>query len=308
MELIRFAIRRVIGAAPVAFAVLVVTFLMLRLVPGDPVQVIAGTTLDPDVAAELREQLGLDDPLWHQFWDYLTGVFRGDLGTSYLTDRPVSTIIGDRILNTLRLSCAGLLIAVCISVPFGVWVGRRRKGDAGVGFTTATTMMAATPDFLLATILSVVFAVQLGWFPVAGDKGWTSLVLPAVALGIPLAGIQARVVRAGIADASQQPFVRTLRAVGVAERTILTNHVAPNASIPLITLLSVEFSRVIAGALVVENIFAWPGLGTTIFESIERRDLPAVQGEILVVALVILLVNIVVDVLYRVIDPRIGAT
>lgn len=286
---------------------LVVTFLMIRLVPGDPVQVIAGTTLDPVVAERLREQLGLNAPLWRQFVDYVSGVARGDLGQSFITDQPVSSIVGGRIINTIRLSVAGLLVAVLISVPLGVRAARRRDGKASVRFTTLTTALAATPDFLLATILSVVFAVQLQWFPVAGDREWTSIVLPAMALGIPLAGIQARVVRSSVSDSARQPFVRTLRAAGVSERTIVVRHVLPNASIPFITLLSVEFSRLFAGALVVENIFSWPGLGTTIFDSIGRRDLPAVQGEILVVAMAILAINVVVDVIYRIVDPRIGA-
>lgn len=299
--------RRLLGAVPAAFAVVVVTFLMIRLVPGDPVQVMAGTTLDPESTERIRAQLGLDKSLLRQFIDYVGGLMRGDLGESYITDQAVNSIVRQRIPNTLKLTFGGLLAALIISLPLGVIAGirDRRQRGAKVGFTVATTLLVATPDFLLATILSTVFAVYLTWFPVAGADSWDSIVLPALALGIPLAGVQARVIRSGVSDAQALPFVRTLRAAGAPERTVIARHILPNASIPLITLLSVEFGRLLAGALIVESIFAWPGLGSTLFDSIGRRDFPAVQGEILVIALMILVVNLLIDIAYRLIDPRI---
>ncbi|GAA1531990.1 glutathione ABC transporter permease GsiC [Dactylosporangium maewongense] len=308
MSFVRFVARRVLVTVPAALAVLVITFAMIRLVPGDPVQVIAGTNLDPQVAEELREQLGLNDPLLVQFFTYLENVLHGDLGTSFLTRQPVADVVAERLPNTLMLTAAGVLAGLLLSLPIGIASALRdaKRRRAGLSFTTVTTMLVATPDFLLATVLATVFAVYLQIFPVAGAESWTSIVLPALALGIPLAGIQARVVRASVLDAVGRPFVRTLRAVGVPQRRLLTRNVLPNASIPVVTLLSVEFGRLLAGALIVENIFSWPGLGTTIFDSIGRRDLPAVQGEILVVALLILGINLFIDVVYRIIDPRIG--
>ncbi|MEV4136993.1 ABC transporter permease [Dactylosporangium sp. NPDC049742] len=308
MSFVRFVARRVLVTVPAALAVLVITFAMIRLVPGDPVQVIAGTNLDPQVAEELREQLGLNDPLLVQFFTYLGNVLHGDLGTSFLTRQPVADVVAERLPNTLMLTAAGVLAGLLLSLPIGIASALRdaKRRRAGLSFTTVTTMLVATPDFLLATVLATVFAVYLQIFPVAGAESWTSIVLPALALGIPLAGIQARVVRASVLDAVGRPFVRTLRAVGVPQRRLLTRNVLPNASIPVVTLLSVEFGRLLAGALIVENIFSWPGLGTTIFDSIGRRDLPAVQGEILVVALLILGINLFIDVVYRIIDPRIG--
>ncbi len=308
MNLVRFVVPRVLVTVPPPQAVLVITFLMLRLVPGDPVQVIAGATLDPAVAEQLREQLGLNDPLAVQFFDYLARVVQGDLGTSFLTRQPVTEIVAERLPYTLMLTGAGILVALLLSVPIGIASALRdaRRRKTGLSFTTVTTMFVATPDFLLATVLASVFAVYLQIFPVAGAQTWDSIVLPALALGIPLAGIQARVIRASVLDVAGRPFVRTLRAVGVRPRRLLARNVLPNASIPVVTLLSVEFGRLLAGALIVENIFAWPGLGTVIFESIGRRDLPAVQGEILVVALLILGINLIVDIVYRLIDPRIG--
>ncbi|GAA2638369.1 glutathione ABC transporter permease GsiC [Dactylosporangium fulvum] len=308
MSFLRFVARRVLLTVPAALAVLVITFAMIRLVPGDPVTVIAGTNLDPQVAADLRRQLGLDDPLRVQFLDYVGNVLRGDLGTSFLTHRPVTEIVAERLPYTLMLTVAGVLTGLLLSVPIGVASALRdaRKRRTGVSFTAITTLFVATPDFLLGTVLVSVLAVYLQVFPVAGAQSWDSIVLPALALGIPLAGIQARVIRTSVLDVATRPFVRTLRAAGVPERRLLARNVLPNASIPVVTLLSVEFGRLLAGALIVENIFAWPGLGTVIFDSIGRRDLPAVQGEILVVALLILGINLVIDVIYRLIDPRIS--
>ena len=310
MSLAHFVARRVLVTVPAALAVLVITFAMIRLVPGDPVQVIAGTNLDPRVAEELRHQLGLDEPVLVQFFDYLGNVLRGDLGTSFLTQQPVTQIIGERLPYTLLLTAAGVAAGLLLSLPIGVVTALRdaRRRSSGLTFTAATTMFVATPDFLLGTVLATVLAVYIQVFPVAGAQSWDSIVLPALALGIPLAGIQARIIRTSVLDVVNRPFVRTLRAVGVSQRRLLAHNVLPNASIPVITLLSVEFGRLLAGALIVENIFAWPGLGTVIFESIGRRDLPAVQGEILVVALLILGINLVIDIVYRLIDPRIGLT
>jgi peptide/nickel transport system permease protein len=308
MKFAAFLARRVLVTVPAVLAVIVITFAMIRLVPGDPVQVIAGTDLDPAVAAQLRVQLGLDKPIVVQFWNYFWGVLHGDLGTSYLSHQPVSQIIGERLPYTLALTATGVGFGLIISAPIGIlaayWHARRQS--SGMGFTFASTTLAAIPDFLLGTVLVAVFAVWLRWLPVAGAHSWQSIILPALALGVPLAGVQSRVIRSGVMDSLGQPFVRTMRAAGVSERSLLRHNVIPNASIPAITLLSVEFGRLLAGALIVENIFAWPGLGTTIFTSISNRDLTAVQGEILVVALIILGLNLVVDIVYGLVDPRIG--
>lgn len=310
MKFVGFVARRVLNTVPAVLAVIVITFAMIRLVPGDPVQVIAGISLDPAVAAQLRVQLGLDRPIIVQFFSYFAGLLHGDLGTSYLSHQPVSQIISDRLPYTLILTGAGVGAGLVLSVPIGVLAAVRqlRRRNAGIGFTFGTTILVATPDFLLGTLLVAAFGVYVQLFPVAGAQGFSSIVLPALSLGIPLAGIQARVIRSSVMDALDQPFTRTLRASGLGERRILFRHVLPNASISAITLLSVEFGRLLAGALIVENIFAWPGLGTTIFESISNRDLPAVQGQILVIALLILAINLLVDIGYRLIDPRIGAT
>ena len=310
MRIGRFAARRALAVVPVVLAVIATTFAILHLVPGDPVIVIMGLDADPNRIAEAREALGLDRPLIAQFMSYLGAVLTGDLGTSFFTRQPVLELVLEKLPQTLQLAVAGIGMALMISTPIGVYAAvrehrRGRKAGGQTAFTLWTSILVATPDFLMGTILVYLFAVRFQWFPVAGSEGFSSIVLPALALGMSLAGIQARVVRASILEVIDSPFVRTLKATGVPEARIQTRHVFRNASIPVLTLLSVEFGRLLAGALIVENIFARPGLGTLIVDSISRRDLPAIQGEILIVALIIVAVNMVMDILATAIDPRV---
>lgn len=308
MRFLIFVAGRVLLSVPALLGVLVVTFAIIHLVPGDPIDVLGGVNLDPAVAEQLREQLGLNRPIHEQFLGFLTDLLQGDLGTSYVTKQPVAQIVADRLPYTIALAGAGVGFGLMFSLPAGIIAAWResRGAKGGAGFTFGTTILLAVPDFLFGTLLVTIFGVYIQIFPVAGAHSWNSIVLPAMALGLPLAGIQARVIRTNMLDTMARPFVRTLRAAGVPENRILVRNVLRNASLPVVTLLSVEFGRLLAGALVVENIFAWPGLGTTIFTAITNRDLPAIQGQLLVIALIILLVNLLIDVLYRIIDPRIG--
>jgi len=308
MRFLIFVAGRVLLSVPALLGVLVVTFAIIHLVPGDPIDVLGGVNLDPAVAEQLRERLGLNRPLPVQFFGFLTDLLQGDLGTSYVTKQPVAQIVADRLPYTVALAGAGVGFGLMFSLPAGIIAAWResRGAKGGAGFTLGTTILLAVPDFLFGTLLVTIFGVYIQIFPVAGANSWNSIVLPAMALGLPLAGIQARVIRTNMLETMARPFVRTLRAAGVPENRILIRSVFRNASLPVVTLLSVEFGRLLAGALVVENIFAWPGLGTTIFTAITNRDLPAIQGQLLVIALIILLVNLFIDVLYRIIDPRIG--
>lgn len=309
MRIPRFVVRRLLTLIPVALAVIAAAFGMIHLIPGDPAIIILGVDADPERIGEAREALGLNDPLPVQFWNYLKDLLGGDLGTSFFTRQPVLEVVLDKLPQTTMLALAGIGAALLISTPLGVIAALRshRRGRAGgdqTAFTMTTSILVATPDFLMGTLLVYFFAVRNRWFPVAGSEGAMSLVLPAFALGISLAGIQARVVRASVLASIDGPYVRTLRAIGVSERRIQTRHVMRNAAIPVLTLLSVEFGRLLAGALIVENIFARPGLGTLVVDSISRRDIPAIQGSILVIALVILVVNMLMDIVAAAIDPR----
>jgi peptide/nickel transport system permease protein len=308
MAFATFAARRAAAALPAFLFVILVTFLIIHLVPGDPVDMILGDVpRDPAIVLRLRSELGLSDPLPTQLFRYLGNVLQGNLGHSYQSSRPVTSIVSERLPYTLLLAFAGVALGFLLGLPIGVWAAIRgaRARRSEVGFNLVTSGLVATPDFLLATVLAFVFAVWLGVLPVAGaDEGPRSLILPALALAIPLAGLQARVVNASLADVLQQDFVRTLRAVGIRERRLMIRNVLRNAMVPIIALLGVEFARLLGGTLIVENVFAWPGMGTVMFSSITNRDLPAVQGEILTIALVIIITNFLVDLLTRVIDPR----
>ena len=310
MSFSNYAIRRVLASISVLFLVIVASFAILHLVPGDHVEVIlAATPHDQAASDRLRQALGLNDSLPVQLGRYVANVVQGNLGTSYVSQQPVSLIVAERLPYTLVLAGCGVLVGLVVGLPFGLVAAVRgsRVRRSDVRFNLATSALISTPDFLLATALAFVFAVWLGILPVAGAGGPESLVLPALALGIPLAGVQARVVKAALGDVFQQDFVRTLRSAGIRERRLVLRNVLRNALVPVVALLGVEFARLLGGTLIVENVFAWPGMGTVIFTSITERDLPAVQGEILALAVVIVLVNFGVDVLTRLIDPRTSA-
>jgi peptide/nickel transport system permease protein len=305
-----YAARRALAAISVLLLVIVASFAILHLVPGDPVEVILGGTPHDQASSDrLREALGLNDSLPVQLVRYVAHVLQGDLGRSYVSQVPVAGIVAERLPYTVVLAISGVLVGLIVGVPLGLLAAvrrtHRRRGE--VGFNLLTSALISTPDFLLATALAFVFAVSLGLLPVAGAAGPESLILPALALGIPLAGVQARVVKAALGDVLQQDFVRTLRSAGIRERRLIVRNVLRNALVPVVALLGVEFARLLGGTLIVENVFAWPGIGTVLFSSITRRDLPAVQGEILSIAVLIVFINFGVDLLTRFVDPRTSA-
>jgi ABC-type dipeptide/oligopeptide/nickel transport system permease component len=305
-----FAARRGLAAISVLLLVIVASFAILHLVPGDPVEVIlAATPHDQASSDRLRQALGLNDSLLVQLARYVVNVAQGNLGTSYVSQQPVALVVAARLPYTLVLAACGVLVGLVVGLPFGLLAAVRssRVRRSDVGFNLVTSALISTPDFLLATALAFVFAVWLGILPVAGAGGPSSLVLPALALGIPLAGVQARVVKAALGDVLQQDFVRTLRSAGLRERRLIVRNVLRNALVPVVALLGVEFARLLGGTLIVENVFAWPGIGTVLFTSISQRDLPAVQGEILSIAVLIVFINFGVDVLTRFVDPRTSA-
>jgi ABC-type dipeptide/oligopeptide/nickel transport system permease component len=310
MSFLSYATRRALATISVLILVIVASFAILHLVPGDPVEVIlAAAPHDQATSDKLRQALGLNDSLWVQLGRYVANVLQGNLGTSYVSGQPVAQVVTERLPNTLILAFLGVVVGMLIGLPLGLLAavrGHSTKGP-GVRFNLATSALIATPDFLLATALAFVFAVWLGVFPVAGISGPTSFILPSLALGIPLAGVQARVIRAGLDDVLKQDFVRTLRSAGLRERRLIVRNVLRNALVPAVALLGVEFARLLGGTLIVENVFAWPGIGTVLFTSISQRDLPAVQGEILSIAVVIVLISFGVDVATRMIDPRAAA-
>jgi ABC-type dipeptide/oligopeptide/nickel transport system permease component len=304
--LLRFLARRVAIAAPVLFGVTVLVFLILHLIPGDPAQILLfGSRPTPEQIIQLREQLGLDRPLPVQYLSYVGRLLHGDLGTSFITGRPIAEEIAARFPDTLQLTLAAMLVAVLIGVPVGI-VGGMRPGSwtdriAG-GFSI---LGVAVPYFWFALILVLVFAVNLRVLPSLGEGSPQSIVLPAVSLGWGLSAIIARLLRNNLVEIYRQPYMQVAKAKGLSESMRLYRHALKNALIPVVTILGLQFGNVLSGAVVVEVIFGRPGIGSYLVQAIQAKDIPAVQSVVLFIAVIYIVINLLVDVAYGVLDPRI---
>lgn len=306
-------LRRVASLGATALLVSVITFVALRILPGDPARLIVGTEGDPAAVEQIRSLLGYDRPLPVQLWEWLAGALRGDLGVSLRYDRPVTELIMGRLDVTLALTIGATMLAVLTAGPLGIFAATRRgrAGDtAAVVFSQAGL---SVPSFWVGMLLILLFAVRLRWLPAAGyvppgqDVGaWArSLLLPTVALALPQAAVLTRLVRSSVLDVLGQDYVRFARAKGLSERVVLYRHALRNALIPPLTVLGLQVGQLLAGSIVVETVFALPGLGQLLLNAIAARDLPVVQGAVAFAALVVVLVNFVVDAVYTVIDPRV---
>ncbi|WP_283136401.1 ABC transporter permease [Rhizohabitans arisaemae] len=284
------------------------SFLMIHLVPGDPVRGALGMTAPVELVNERREALGLNDPLWEQYGNHLKGLFTGDLGSSIVNDAPVTQVIGDRLPETLKLALLAFVPIVVVAIPVGVLMaaltrgGRRRSGE--LAFTSTSVLLAAIPEFLFAVGLVYVFAVKLGWFPVARRVDASSYVLPVLALAVGPAAVLARIVRVEMLSVLGDDYIRTARARRLPPWLVYARHALPNALTTTLTLGGMMLTGLIAGTVLVENVFAWPGLGSTIVQSILQKDYPMVQGIVLVYGIAVLLVNLTIDVLLALLDPR----
>lgn len=305
---VRFALRRTARLLVSLWVLVTASFLMIHLVPGDPVRAALGLTAPPELVAARRESLGLDDPLLTQYLDFLTNLFRGDLGVSIQSQLPVGETIAQRLPATASLAFLAFLAAILIAVPLGVAVavatrrGRRRRTE--LTFAGSSVVLGSIPDFLLGVALVAVFAVDLGWFPVAGRDGAASYVLPVIALAVGPAAVLARIVRVEMLAVLETDYIRTARAKRLPAWRIYLRHALPNAVTATLTLGGMLLASMVAGTVLVENVFAWPGLGSTIVQSIVLRDYPVVQGTVLVYGVCVLVVNNLVDVALAVLDPR----
>lgn len=304
----KFILRRS-GRLLVSIWVLVTaTFLMIRLVPGDPIRAAMGQLASPDIVEARREALGLNEPILTQYWNSITGLFSGDLGLSITSQLPVSDIIAQRLPATATLAILAFLVAVLISIPLGVLMavatrnGRGRRTE--LGFTASSIFVGSIPDFLLGVIFVFVFGVTLGWLPVAGRGGADSYLLPVLALSLGPASVLARIVRVEMLAVLGSDYVRTARAKRLKPWRVYLGHALPNAVTASLTIGGLILAALIAGTVFVENVFAWPGLGSTIVQSIQMKDYAVVQGVVLVYGLGVLLVNTLVDVALAVLDPR----
>jgi peptide/nickel transport system permease protein len=284
------------------------SFLMIHLIPGDPVRAALGPTAPASLVAARRAEMGLDDPLLVQYWHYLQNLFTGDLGTSLVSQLPVSQIVSQRLPATLQLALLAFVVAVAVAVPLGVAMGvltRRGHGRrTELVFTTTSVVLGIIPDFLIGVGLVYVFGVNLGWLPVAGNETPSAYVLPVLALAIGPAAILARIIRIEMVTVLQADFVRTARAKRLPKPTVYLGHALPNALTASLTLGGLILSALVAGTVLVENVFAWPGLGSTIVSSILNKDYQVVQAIVIVYGVGVLLVNTIVDVALALLDPR----
>lgn len=290
---------------PVLIGVATLVFSLIHLVPGDPAQAMLGEGAAPDDIIELRARLGLDRPLAEQYVAFLRGLLVGDLGTSFRTSQPVTAAIAERLPATLELAAASMVAAIIAAIPLGV-VAAVWKGTV-IDHTAMTLALAgiSIPNFWLGPLLAIIFAVELGWLPVSGRGGWQSLVLPAISLGAALSAILARMTRATLLEELRELYVRAARARGVSRTRAILGHALRNSLIPIVTIVGLQFGAVLTGAVITETIFAWPGVGRLLVQSIGFRDYPMVQGCILLIAVVYVGVNLATDVLYGLLDPRI---
>lgn len=303
--MIRHLLLRILYTIPALWLTLTMVFLLIHIVPGDPVLQMLGQDARAEDLTQLRHSLGLDQPIGVQYARYLEGLARGDWGRSLRFSAPVRAIVLDRFPATLELSLAALIVCMAIAIPAGVFSSRRRGSGTDRAISFLTLLGLSLPNFALGPVLILVFSVEIGWLPVSGRGGAGHLILPAVTLGAALAAILTRMVRGSMIEELSSDYVRTARAKGISETSVLFRHAFPNALIPVITIIGLQFGSLLAGTIVTESIFSWPGIGRLAVQAISARDYPLLQGCILVIALTYVAVNLLTDLVYAVIDPRV---
>lgn len=307
-----FLIKRLIMLAATLSVAAVVVFSVLEVLPGDPALVMLGVSAQPDTLAALRAEMGLDQPAWVRFFQWAGGLMTGELGRSYTYDVPVSELIAERVVVSLPLAVMALALSTLIAIPLGVIAASRHNTALDIALTGAAQFGIAIPNFWFAILLILLFSVTLQWVPAGGFAGWEagfwpavqSLLLPAFALALPQAAILTRVTRSSVLEVLQEDFVRTARAKGLSRSAALWRHALRNALIPVITILGLQFSFLLAGTIIIENVFYLPGLGRLLFQAIAQRDLIVVKDLVVLLAGSVVLVNFLVDVGYALLDPR----
>jgi glutathione transport system permease protein len=303
--MLTFFARRLTHLIPVLVGVSVIVFLMIHLIPGDPAVLIAGIDATEQDVAVVRQSLGLDQPLVVQYGEFLGRVAVGDFGKSFRTGRPVIEEIGFRYWNTMILGLSAVLFGTLLGIATGILTAVNRNGWFDSIVLAVSLLGISIPSFFLGLSLMLLFSVYLGWLPLTGMESWKHLILPTLTLGIPNAAIISRITRSSLVEVLNQDYIRTARAKGVKESIVVGRHAVRNALIPVITVVGLQMGYLLGGAVVTETVFAWPGIGRLIVQSIAGRDFPVVQASVLLLALTFVLINLLTDVLYRVLDPRI---
>lgn len=307
----RYVIRRLISLGLSLLVASVVIFSVVALVPGDPASFMLGTGAQPETVAALQAQLGLDQPFLLRYVHWLGAILTGDLGQSFTYKTPVAGLVLERMQVSLPLAIIALALSTLIAFPVGIYAASRRGGIADAAVMSGTQLGIALPNFWFAMLLVLLFAVKLRWLPAGGFPGWSqplgaikSLLLPAFALALPQAAILARVLRSALIETQGQDYIRSARAKGLSRAQTLRRHALRNALIPVLTIMGMQFSFLLAGAIIIENVFYLPGLGRLIFQAISQRDLIVVQSAVLVLVLAVIAVTFVVDLTYALVDPR----
>lgn len=300
-----FLSRRLLDLVVAMIGVSFVVFLLVRMVPGDPARLIAGTDASEEDVAEIREQLGLNQPVVTQYGLYVRGLLTGDMGYSLRNHQPVTTILAARLQATIKLAVASLVVALIIGLTLGLIAAVRRGTVFDIGSMFFALLGTSTPSFWLGLLLILVFSVHLRWLPTGNDGGFKHLILPAITLGTANAAIIARLVRANLLEVFQQEYIRTANAKGLSPRAILARHAVRNAMIPTMTILGLQWGTLLAGSVVTETVFAWPGIGRMLVDAVAVRDYPVIQACIMTFAIVFMVTNLLVDISYAALDPRI---
>ncbi|HQU16689.1 MAG: nickel ABC transporter permease [Gammaproteobacteria bacterium] len=302
--MIGFTIRRLLSAALVVAGVVVLVFMLVHLAPGDPVDVMLGESALPADRVALRHALGLDRPVLVQLVTYFRHLLHLNLGTSLYSQQPVAEILAQRIPATAELALAALVVAVCLAFPLGILAAVRKDTRWDYGAMGFALLGVSIPNFWMGPLLILVFSVGLGWFPVSGRAGFSSLVLPAITLGTAMAAILSRMVRSALLEVLGEDYIRTARAKGLAERTVILRHGLRNALLPVLTLIGLQLGTLLGGAVITEMVFSWPGVGQLLVDAIHRRDYPVVQACVLLISVTYVVVNMLTDLVYAWADPR----
>jgi peptide/nickel transport system permease protein len=310
-----FFVRKIVGFVATLVGASLVVFLALEILPGDPALSILGVDADPGALAALRQQLGLDQSASARYFNWVAGLVTGDFGTSYTYRIPVTEMVAPGLAVTIPLALMAMVLSIAMAMGLGLYAAANHGRPGDFGAMIVSQLGIAIPNFWLGLLLILLFAVSLGWFSAGGFPGWAdgfgpafkSLVLPAVALATVQGAILARIVRSAVLEETGADFVRTARAKGLSRRRALLGHVLRNAMVPVFTIMGLQFSFLLAGTIVVENVFSLPGLGRLVFQAISNRDLVVVKDVVMLLAAMVIVVNLVVDLAYRILDPRLGS-
>ncbi len=303
----RYIIKRLLMLIPVLLGVAFIIFAIMDVAEGDPVYSVAGADATEEQLDLLREEMGLKGTLLERYFRYIVKMFQGDLGTSYISKQSVMKIYMQRLPNTLKLASLTMIVSVGMAIPLGIYAAVNQNSFKDTISMVISLIGLSMPNFWLGLLLIIFFSLELGWFPTGGNEEFKSIILPAVTIGAGLAALMTRTTRSSMLDVLRQDYLRTARAKGVSEGKVINKHALRNALIPIITIFGVQFSNVPGGSVLAETVFAWPGVGRLVVDAIDQRDIPTVTGALVMTTMLVTLVNLLVDIVYAYVDPRIKA-